>query len=66
MTVTNAIVVFVTFVIGYYLTPYVKASITQTEPRIDERLAGTLATGVVGMTLIFSARGCNKLCRFPY
>jgi hypothetical protein len=42
MTVTNAIVVFVTFVIGYYLTPYVKASITQTEPRIDERLAGTL------------------------
>ncbi len=53
MTVTNVIVVFVTFVLGYYLTPYVKASITQTEPRIDEQLAGALATGVVGVTLIW-------------
>ena len=53
MTVTNAIVVFVTFVLGYYLTPYVKASITQTEPRIDEQLAGALATGVVGVTVIW-------------
>jgi hypothetical protein len=47
LNVTNAIVVFVTFVVGYYLTPYVKASITQTEPRIDEQLAGALATGVI-------------------
>ena len=53
MTVTNVIFVFVTFVLGYYLTPYVKASITQTEPRIDEQLAGALATGVVGVTLIW-------------
>ena len=53
MTVTNAIVVFVTFVLGYYLTPYVKASITQTEPRIDEQFAGALATGVVGVALIW-------------
>jgi hypothetical protein len=53
MTVTNAIVVFATFVLGYYLTPYVKASIAQTEPRIDEQLAGALATGVVGVTLIW-------------
>jgi hypothetical protein len=53
MTFTNAIVVFVTFILGYYLTPYVKASITQTEPRIDEQLAGALATGVVGVTFIW-------------
>ena len=53
MTVTSVVVVFVTFVLGYYLTPYVKASITQTEPRIDEQLAGALATGVVGVTLIW-------------
>jgi hypothetical protein len=53
MTLTNTIVVFVTFIIGYYLTPYVKESITQTEPRIDEQLAGALAAGFVGVTLIW-------------
>lgn len=52
MTISYIILVFITFIIGYYLTPYVKESITQTEPRIDEQLAGALATGLVGVALI--------------
>jgi hypothetical protein len=38
MTVTNVIVMFVTFVYGYYLTRYVKVLIRQTEPRVNEQL----------------------------
>ena len=49
---TYLLLVFITAIIGFYLTPYVTESIQQTEPRINEQMAGALATGIVAVALI--------------